>query len=460
MILLLLLYISYRNCKYPHNNNNNHIEKFTTQNNKNNIKNKRILKTIEKSLTSLEKINIFKKYLDELKNNPDSKPCYLNRNLFQKCKEKDNVLSDTELLKIYKRSHIKDEKLKKKILERIHEQENIYKKKLDEICALEASNCIKTPDELKYMDETEILKYISELEDLLKKGKTNKVYYKSRMACEKCKEEHLYSDECKASCKNVDEYTLEMGLYRDEEQSNFFKKKLRVTELHENKLDKENIYITNTELNNIQEILTKDIETSLVNYDFIFKQNYEQQSFIPTNKPLEFDLFLLHIDFNNEDEKLKILTEIKTYLNLKKITIYQSEIVNNTLKIYYKLNKYDSPIEILITIVETNPIIINYNDNDNEISDELKAKYNKQHTEIKDKITNDNVILLEQNSLNNNNIQPSIEKEAIFDIPNLPEFYNIFDDINNIKYYNFAQQQAENLNHNHNIYNTHYKIIT
>lgn len=500
ILVLLLIYTSYRNCKYPQ------VENFTNKTNTNQTNNKKpksfisaslsnkLDETIDKNASKLQNLIVELKTKQEiLQNNPDKVPCYLQKELFDKCTGNNNDLSDDELLEKYNLDIIEDETIKTKTIKRIRDQEAEYKKKLDELCKKEKESCIDIPQEIQFMEIEQITKYIKKLEKLQQKTDYNKIYYKTQKKCEECKRTNSKTEECIKSCKEVDDHSLETGLYRDENQSTFFKKKLLAMELHEGKLDKDNVFSTNKEIDYIFEILKREIITPKYYYyqdkSFTFKYNsienlkinnykYKRsllttnpaktyfnfilakkdtlsQTLFSTDETLEFILFSREIDFTNQDEKTTILTYIKDFLTYRKVINSNSnpEIINDTLKINVKLNKYDNPKEVLITIVKDNLDNTNY---------EYAETSEKTHTNMEGKMTDENLSILEEKSLDRPlTTMPSVEKQQIFDIPNLPEFYNVLDKVNSIDYYNFAQQNSnyhnQNLNHNQQIYKTHYQ---
>lgn len=506
LLVLMMIYISYRNCKYPK------IEPFTN----NNEENKRpqsfisaelsnnLDKTIDVNLMGLPaKIQEYEDILTILNEEPNKIPCYLQKDLFDKCSKLNENLTDNELLEKYNLQDIQDAEMKKITLERIKNQEIEYKKNLEENCKKEEDNCIDIPKEIQFMEINQLELYIEGLVKQKEKAESDIIYYKKQKICEECKRPdpntdtntEEYTEECIESCNYVYDRSLETGIYKDENQNDFFKKKLLAMEIHERKLDNKKLFITKNEIDYIFETLKREIiipnyyyytdytdklytfkydtlnniENNESHYNnvvltnnppkqylnFILKKNNEmQQTFIPSDEILEFELYSPEIDYNNQDEKTTILTYIKEFLTYKKLITSTTELIDDKLKIFIKLNKYDIPKEVLITIVENNPEHIIYEDEDSIQS---------SHNNLKNKITNDNLNILEKTKLNTstNPTIPPIEQEHIFDIPNLPEFYNILDKDNNIDYYNFAQQNSnyhnQNLNHNQNIYKTHYQ---
>jgi len=503
LLVLMMIYISFRNCKYPK------IEPFTNDKEENKRPQSFISaelsnnldKTIDVNLTDLRaQITEYKKILNILKTEPNKIPCYFQEKLFNECSKLNENLTDNELLEKYNLQDIQDAEMKKITLDRIKNQEIEYKKNLEENCKIDQDNCVYIPKEIQFMETNQLELYIEGLVKQEEKAESDTIYYKNQKICEECKRpdpntdtnSEEYTEECIESCNYVYDRSLETGIYKDENQNDFFKKKLLAMEIHEGKLDNKKIFVTKNEIYNIFETLKREIiipnyyyytdksytfkydtlnniESNESHYNdvvltnnppkkylnFILKKNNEmQQTFIPSDEILEFELYSPEIDYNNQDEKTTILTYIIEFLTYKKLITSTTELIEDKLKIFIKLNKYDIPKEVLITIVENNPEHIIYEDEDSIQS---------SHNNLKNKITNDNLNILEKTKLNTstNPTIPRIEQEHIFDIPNLPEFYNVLDKDNNIDYYNFAQQNSnyhnQNLNHNQNIYKTHYQ---
>ena len=183
LLVLMMIYISYRNCKYPkiepftnNNEENKGPQSFISAELSNNLD-----KTIDVNLMGLPaKIQEYNKILTILNEEPNKIPCYLQKDLFDKCSKLNENLTDNELLEKYNLQDIQDAEMKKITLDRIKNQEIEYKKNLEENCKKEKDNCIDIPKEIQFMEINQLELYIEGLVKQKEKAESDIIYYKKQ----------------------------------------------------------------------------------------------------------------------------------------------------------------------------------------------------------------------------------------------------------------------------------------
>ena len=442
-LIFLLIYIINRNHKYSINLEgfkekevckNNSISLYDDLINTSNI-------NINKSDTRLKNL---KTYYEKLKSR-NNEPCFTNQTLFSNC-EKDLTETDENLYELYDLNNIKDDKVKKKTLEEIKKQNKIKCDKIKE-------TCIKAPEGVKFLTADKVKEYIEKYEKNIEKKMKNKNINVSEYICKKCKlcdkveevcdEECLDDcretcdkiddDECKESCDIVDKQFK----ITNEGGKTFLEQKLALMEQHEKKRssNKSNYELKKNDSYNIFKI--KDI---LIFFDSEKYNKFTKGEFVEGK---------VYKSSNNVINK--------NYLDFTK---------NQITQILKKYNYTDNEIEkVLKEYDDKFGSYQNVSLSQNTLDSLFGRNYKVEENNYKDyaSATDENRDILDETSYDYKSgwttLPPSAKSTTTMKIPNLPEFYNMFD-IKTLPQMEYSEQRdLPYKGSNSNIYRTYYKPI-
>jgi hypothetical protein len=419
------------------------------------LKTKRTISLLRNQVSNLEKIindfevedkdNFIKKQLICITKN--------NKRAHQKC--------ITTIKELYYNDTKSDEDIKKECIEKYNKDEDGKYTKDDELCKKPAKEirfimsknkcieshkinekeCIEIPEEIEFMTQSNISKYIKDLEEQIKQQEPKL----NRFLCYTCikkikdKKEELSESEkakCKEVCKDIVEDIQERKKEDYEKQKKLFLAQQQQMNEYYEKQYKQNDGITSKTLKKIfngEDAVSNssNIENSGGNndiYDIYKNINYKKHT-------------ITEIKFNEIYTKIndKVTKNIKLNEDdLKQLYILFNN--NNT-------NKYMGFLSRMLRVLKYKNILT-------KLKNQMIVVEEEEEYETE---SNENRAILSHTGYNKNTLLDNVKKE--FTIPNLPEFYNISKiqkDLN----VNYMDLHGSPLPTNNNIYNSKYQTFS
>jgi hypothetical protein len=373
----------------------------------------------------------------------------IKNNNIKKC-NLDKSKSDTYLYKYYTLETIYNDDLRLEVL-------NLIKDNNTKKCNETNSNCIPIPKGLKFLSKEKAIEYIDNYKTVMEEKNKNKNIDVAEYICKKCKlcekVEDVCDDDCldhcNQSCDEIDDNKCEESCEIADNQfkitkeggQTFLEQKLALMEQHERKRD-----ATKTSKSTLYDTLLKyytseEADKIIDNYEFY--DVYKIKSILVNmdgDKYFEFTKNELLQDTNLS--KNQIITMLKKY-------DYNDNELDSLLKEYDdKFGIYDN-VELsknTLDVVFGRHFTVKEND---------YTEYNSETDENRD--------ILDETSYDYKSgwttVPPSSKSTTTMNIPNLPEFYNMFD-IGTLPQMEYSEQRDLPYNgSNSNIYRTYYKPI-
>ena len=374
------------------------------------LQTKRSIVIIQNQVGNLEKIiNDF-----ELEDKDD----FIKKQL--DCITKNNANAQKECMKIIQSNYYDDKKsdadIKKECVDKYGIEEELCSKPVSEISFVMSKNkcveshkvnekeCIEIPEEIEFMTQTNISKYIKDLEEQIKKQEPKL----NRFLCYKCikrikdvKDELKdgEKEECKKVCKDIVEDIQNKKKEDYEKQKKLFLAQQQQMNEYYEKQYKQNDGITSKTLQKIfnGEEAVSDSENNDI-YDIYKNINVKKYK-------------ISEVRFNEIFRKLN--TKVNNNIELNDSDLKDLEILFNN----NHTNKYMGFLSKLLRVLKYKNIL-------DKLKDTIKTKESKEEEEKYETESNENKAILSHSGYNKQlSSIGSTEKE--FTIPNLPEFFDL-----------------------------------